>query len=63
MSMSSKYAKQKSKCLRTSDLRYENILGREQIPKGVTFQFHFPLVVNAVLCLISGWILIWCYPE
>ena len=41
MGMSSKYVKQKSKSLRTLDIRYENILGREQMPKGVMFNAIF----------------------
>ena len=49
-----------SKSVRTSDIRYENILVREQMPKGAMFKCHFPLVVvNAVLGLASGFILMW----
>ena len=46
--------KHKSKSLRTSDIRYENVLGREQMPKGVTFHSAFPLIANAVLDHASG---------
>ena len=50
MSMSSRYMTQKSKSLRTSDIRYENILGREQMSKGTMFHCYFPLgVANVVL--------------
>ena len=56
--------KQKSKSLRTSDLRYENILGTELMPKGVMFQCYFPLVVfTADLGPASGLILIQWYIE
>ena len=58
--MSSKYAKQKSKSLRTFDIRYENIPGREQMQKSAMFQYHFPhIVVNTVLGPASGLIPIW----
>ena len=55
MSMPSQYLKQKSESLRTSDIRYENIPGREKMPKGAMFQCHFQLTVaNAVLGHASG---------
>ena len=56
--------KKKSRPVNTCDIKWQNTPGREQIPNGATFQWHFPVVVAKDVFSFGSCIKpIWWYPD